>query len=347
LDVDKDLFPAVIGCVDGEYQTLADYPPLGGANCSPQIVYIGDMKLNSTPDIVFAFLMGSGWNFGADIQEWNGSEFVSLIQASHGEKSASASRTARILFWYGIDGFFIPVPYMNGVASYDIRDLDGNGTIELILKDFGPAHHDTLYSFGPWRGKRVVFSWDGLHVICNALEMDPPMYRFQAVQDADRFFLMGDYARAERLYRAVFTSKPLERWTSERMRFLLDQQWAEAAGRHTPVPPAEDEDGYPRLSAYAGYRLVLLKATRGDMPSAEGLYVGLLSSHPSGSVGYPYVLLAARFLGNFRVTHDPVKACARVLDYAESIAGLLEPLGDMEHGAQSHIYETVDLCPFP
>jgi hypothetical protein len=341
----KFMFTAVLGCREGRYQELLDLS--FGTMFGPRIYGIGDMNLNSTPDIVFWTFIGSGWNLGAMIMEWNGEEFVSLIQADHGGNSASTSRLARILHWYERNFSPPDIALMNGMAGMDVRDLDGNGTKELILRDSGPSHPDTLYSFGPWRGKQVVFSWDGLHYLYSALEMDPPLYRFQAVQDADRFFLMGDFARAERMYEDVISSPKLEWWTPDRVRFLLEQRWAEGSGRSTPVPPEEDVDEYPRLSAYAGYRLILMDAIRGDLPSAEDRYAGLLKLHPYGSDGYPYALLAGRFLGNFRLTHDPVRACERVVEYAQSADGLFDPLGDHDHGLQSHIYEAADLCPFP
>jgi hypothetical protein len=348
----KEMLTAVLGCREGRFQELLNFS--FGTMFSPQIFAIVDMNGNFTPDVVFATIIGSGWNLGVMILEWNGSEFISMLQADHslireggGGKASSTSRLARILFWY--EQFFAPldIALMNGMAEWEIRDLDGNGTKELILKDFGPAHMDTLYSFGPWRGKRVVFSWDGLHYLYSALEMDPPKYRFQAVQDADRFFLMGDYARAKQYYRAVIADVRLDWWTPDRVRYLLDQQWAVGSGRPTPVPPMEDADEYPCLAAYASYRLMVLDSIRGDLESAEKAYAGLLKSHPYGSPGYPYVLVAAGFLGTYRATGDVAKACARVLEYVESHEDILAPLGDSNHGGQSHNYESQDLCPYP
>jgi hypothetical protein len=341
----KELTTVVLGCKNGKY---AEFLNLGfGTTFSPRIYAIEDMNSNNTPDVVFWTIIGTGSNLGVTIVEWNGTGFTSLLQANHGENSASISRFARIVHWY--EDFRTPpgIAIMNGMADMDIRDLDGNGTKELILKDSGPAHFDTLYTFGPWRGRRVVFSWDGLHYLYSALEMDPPKYRFQAVQDADRFFLMGDYSLAEGVYQAVVSSNQLDWWTPERVRFLLDESFAKAAGRPTPVPPEEDETEYPKLAAYAGYRLILLNAVRGDIGSVEGLYADLLKDHPYGSDGYPYVILADRFLENYRATGDPARACEQVVKYIQSVEGLLAPLGDSNHGGQSHIYEAADLCPFP
>jgi hypothetical protein len=340
-------FTTIIGCVDGGYQRLLELDSGPGGMTVPRIAAVEDMNLNGTPDLVVTYQVTTGWNSVVDILEWNGTSFPSLIQSSHGENASTTSRLARALDWYGDYFSDNPVPIMRGGAEIDISDLDGNGTKELIISDNGPAHWVTFFSYGPWRGKTMYFGWDGLHFLHYRLEMDAPEYRFQAVQDGDRFFLLGEYDRARSAYQAAMFSEVLEWWSPERMEFFSKLFDARASGSRTPVPPEEDETEYPKLAAYAGYRLILLNAVRGDIGSAEGLYADLLKDHPHGSDGYPYVILADRFLENYRATGDPARACEQVVEYAQSAEGLLAPLGDSNHGGQSHIYEAADLCPFP
>ncbi len=318
-------FTNVIGCAEGGYYRLLELDSGPGGMTVPRIELVEDMNLNATPDLIITYQVSTGGNSVVDILEWNGSRFVSRIQVSHGKNSPSTSRIAQALNWYEDYYSWMEIPVMNGRAEITVRDLDGNGTLELILADSGPGHLDTFFSYGPWRGKRMYFSWDGMHYLYYALEMDPPEYRFQAVQDADRFFLLREYDHAIRFYQDVISGKELEWWSPERMEFFSKLFDAKANRQPTPIPPPEDLTEYPRLVAYAA----------------------LSQQHPSGTEGHPYVVLAERFHAEFRSSGDPISACKSVVEYATADAEILAPLGDKRHGMQSHMYFPEDFCPFP
>jgi hypothetical protein len=234
---------------------------------------------------------------------------------------------------------------MNGVAQILVFDTDLNGTKELVLADNGPQHWDTLYNYGPWRAKRATFNWDGLHFLYSSLELAPPTYRFQALQDADRFFLLADYDQALTLYRQVIFDSELEWWTAERMQYIWYQRFGEDSGLPPPEPPLPNPDEYPSLAAYARYRIALHHMARGWLQDAETVLDGLVSefgTHPSADA---YVDAALLLWDSHQQSLDLSAACQRVVRYFEDNTHLLEVLG-RGHGLQSHAYVPIDTCPF-
>ena len=338
----------VFGCVGGKHRIMLDYIDFDDSlTISPAYIYaIQDLNRNGTPDIVFAYPKTTGWDTTVNILEWNGKDFVSLIQADHGENSIKTSRLANTLYWYErewISGWFSSsnIPSMNGGADIEIRDIDGNSTQELILTDSGPAHPDMLYSFGPWRGKRVVFSWDGIHYLYSDLQMGPPEYRFQALQDADRLFLLGEYDAALALYQDVIFSDQLEWWTRERMDFIRDTVW----GKENIIEPKPNPDEYLHLAAYARYRILLHHISRGWFEEAEIVHKTLQEKFPEGSVGYEYAEMATFLWNEYHQSRNLESACDQIVEYVSSNTELL---GFLETSSlQSHIYVPEDLCPFP
>jgi hypothetical protein len=346
---------AVLTCNHGKYEKILDYQSSGGAIGNAYFKNVLDMNMNGVPEVIVNFTVSTGWNTTVDILEWDGEQFQSLILADLGEDSISTSRQARGLYWYEtewVDNFYEDDyepyrPSMNGPAHYYIYDTDNNGTRELVLTDSGLGNMDTMTHYGPWRGKSVIFKWDGLHFIYSSLEMKPAQYRFQAVQDADRLFLLGDYDHALDLYRNVIYKKNLDWWSSEKMDILADAFYARLAADPTPTPLApENNDEYVKLSAYARYRIVLHHLTRGWISDAEAAYQSMLKIYLEDSPGYAYVEMATILWNAFQESNDLELACQPVTDHARSHPEILAPLGDKEHGNQSHWYEPEDVCPF-
>jgi hypothetical protein len=338
----------ILGCHEGKNLILLDY---GFDNptimTQPQITYVEDMNLNGIPDVVIEYPITTGWDSVVDILEWNGSEFVKLIQTDHGENSRMTSHLARALFWYNEPGSFIPeltgAPIMNSSANIEVSDLDGNFTKELILTDSGPVHPATLYDYGPWRGKQVTFTWDGIHYLYSDLKIEPAEYRFQAVQDADRQFLLGNYDEALALYRDVIFNGELEWWTEERRYYIFN------VAMNQPVDkiPEPNPDEYPSLEAYSRYRIMLHHVVHGWNNDAEIVYHTLQGKFPEGVVGHEYTKLANLFWNEYAKSNNIESACALVVDYATSNMDILNVLGGWGHGSQSHRYIPEDLCPFP
>lgn len=360
LAVSQYMSLVVIGCKNGQFEIILDYVDSSSWVGGPSIYLVEDMNLNGVPEVVTQNTQTTGGNTAVQIFEWNGVELVSLIKGDHGSNSQKTSRIARTLYWYerywiGASSYTdfpeeileITSPAMNGGASISISDIDGNGSKELILADSGPGHWDTVYNFGPWRGKEVIFQWDGLHFLYSALEMDPPEYRYQAVQDADRHFLMGEYEKALELYQQVIFDNELEWWSPERMDFIAEEAfYYSESGDPTPVAPPIDLNEYENLAAYARYRIVLHYLAGGFLPDAQIVYDTLLEKFPSESVGYRYAEMATLLMSSYRDPASLAAACAQVVDYVRDYPEVLDLLGSSDHGLQDHNYEHIDVCPF-
>jgi hypothetical protein len=351
LEVREAFNMVVIECFNGEYKTILDYPAGPEGGFSPTVFTVQDMNLNGIPDVVLTYPASTGWNTVVDILEWDGVQFNSFIQANHGENSPTTSNLAAVLYWYFSpfsewrDSDFGNKPVMNGYADIDIRDLDQNGTKELILTDYGPSHWDTLYNFGPWRGEQVVFKWDGVHYLYSSLEIDPPEYRFQAVQDADRLFLMGEYDQALDLYKDVIFTDTLDWWSPQKMKFLSDSFFAGLSGEATPTPPQSDPDEYLLLAAYARYRILLEDLARDQFIDAHIAYTSLIENYPADNIGFQFADMATILWNEYQKTNNLEQACLPVINYVTSHPEVLSPLGDLDHGLQSHIYNAEDVCP--
>lgn len=198
---------------------------------------------------------------------------------------------------------------------------------------------------GPWRGKHLVFKWDGLHFLFSALEMDPPVYRFQAVQDADRFFLMGDYDLALAGYLSVISDDDLDWWSLERKLHIV-WNYHEASPEPEPLP---DPDEHPALAAYARYRIVLLYAQMGIAEAARASMDELRNNHPTNTSDAVFTEMAELFWAQFLANGDMQAACAPVIAFAQDHPEVFTYIGngDYQFGLQSHRYVPEDLCPLP
>jgi hypothetical protein len=345
LVVHENMSIVIYGCHNGENTILLNYDLLERMPWFLRMLFVEDMNLNGQLDIVIRYGITSGVNAVVDILEWDGTEFVSLIKANHGQDSSTTSLLARTLYWYEhiFDSFDVDVdvPIMNNGAYVEVKDVDGNSTKELVLTDRGPSHPDSYWNMGPWRGKRVVFSWDGVHFLYSDLEMEPPEYRFQALQDADRLFLLERYDESLSLYQNVIFADDYEWWTFDRQMYLMNLSMG-----YEMESPKPDPAEYPSLAAYARYRIVLHHLVRGWTGAAEGAYATLVERFPEGTVGHGFAEMAELLWTEYQMSADVEIACAKVVEYVYEHQDLLEYLGQ-NNGSQSHIYIPEDVCPFP
>ncbi|MDH3944938.1 MAG: hypothetical protein OEV06_12660 [Anaerolineae bacterium] len=149
------------------------------------------------------------------------------------------------------------------------------------------------------------------------------------------------------LYQEVVFSDELDWWSAEKMDYLTSLYHAQQDNLATPTPIEMDVNEYPYLAAYARYRIMLHHLVRGWVSEARTVYETLQAMFPPGAVGHEYAEMAARLWDEYQATNSLEQACAAVIAYVEDNQGILAPLGDKEHGLQSHIYEPADVCPFP
>ena len=114
----------------------------------------------------------------------------------------------------------------------------------------------------------------------------------------------------------------------------------------TPTPFPSDLTEYPRLAAYAYYRMIILHTFLGETEAAQVKYATLQEKFPAESPGYPYVEMATDFWNAYQSSGLMYEACAAAIAYADAHPEILIPLGSDYHGAQSHTYIPADVCPF-
>jgi hypothetical protein len=190
-----------------------------------------------------------------------------------------------------------------------------------------------------------TYEWDGQYFTLKNDEYTPPVYRFQAIQDADREVVNGYFDRALVLYQDASFSNKLEWWSPERRTYETNPLYFSTP--ETPEPtPIVDNTEYPKLAAYAYYRIMLLHIVRGYESDAGTVYITLQQKFGTDPNGRPYVEMATAFWEAYQSTHKMYDGCAAAIQYAAEHSEILIPLGSDYHGSQSHTYVPADVCPF-
>ena len=343
----------ILGCDQGSYRVFLDYEDVISSSMTPPRIFaFEDMNQNGIPEILWTFQVGTGGAQVIDVHEWNGHSFARIIIDIPREDVIQDSNVIRALRWYPVYGSSDGVPGMEGPAEVTVRDLDMNGKKEIIVKDQGPIDWYKYIcnppSTEPWRVMELVYKWDGLYYSLSSIAIDPPVYQFQAVQEADRLFLLGEYDCALALYQDVVFDNTLEWWSPERMEYIA-QEYCLQYERNISPPvlsePAQDPDEYLSLVAYARYRIMLHHVVRGWLPEAELVYETLENNFPPDSTGYTFVEISSVFWENYQSSMDSAVACKATIEYIESNPSILFYLGRPDHGFQSHRYLPEDLCP--
>ncbi len=331
-------------CHAGKYAHILHVDSESGP-FAPTIIAVGDMNLDGTPELVLQDEVFSASSRDYRIYEWNGNEFQSLVWAQEDLTAWLSTPKARSLTWYNSSPF--PEQAIEGIESDEIiKDVDGNGTQEFIVRNhILPVR---IRGYSPWRATTDIYKWNGILFLWDQIDIEPPVYRFQAVQDADRLSLLGEYKDALDLYQAVISSNNLYAWS---LKNYQEQIEAEGQGTPTPTPIPLIQEEYENLAAYAHYRILLSNIVEGDLDSAQMAYKTLQEKF-QGKTGHLYVEMATGFWQNYQSSKSLSEACLTAIKYAEEHKDdIFIYLGNTEydsysHGIQSHQYIPLDMCPF-
>src|SRR5688572_20085374 len=316
----------IYGCRDSEYEVLLSIPS-NGLGYAPILFSIEDNNNSGIPEltILTSFLSQGGHSF--DVYEWDGEKFAAILSPFYQNDPDSK------YLWVEATG---EIHYVN---------IDSDILNELIL-DSGVPVWETYWSGLPWRNKRTYYKWNGQIYSPYKIELAQPEFRFQAIQDGDLAFSQQEYDKALSLYQEAIFSDKLKGYSPE-IRDNLRAQWDAHFGTTptpTPYPIALDE--YPKLAAYAYYRIMLLHIIQENESDALTAYNTLQEKFGSDSYGRSYVEMATEFWGAYQSTHKMYDGCAAAIQYAAEHPEILVPLGSDYHGAQAKIYKPEDVCPF-
>lgn len=297
---------------------------------------------------------GTVWEALRAIQDVNANGLQDVILASRG-CSGSGCYSIAVLEWDGTEFIQLaPSMGMTGLLDFKITDQDHNSLSEFRL-------HGGLYSqvFAfeyPVRNFIETYEWNGYTFEVTGSRYDPPVFRFQAVQDADQFMTQNQYEDALALYQDAIFSDQLEGWSKKRAEFTkqvftmgplsLLPRWPDFKAPEFSEDPIDASSEYNSLAAYAYFRIALLHILQGHDSDAGTVYQTLQQKFPEGNPGFPYAEMAAAFWNEYQSSHDLTAACGMAVEYAAAHPDILIPLGSDYHGMQSHTYQPEDVCPF-
>jgi hypothetical protein len=315
-----------------------------------------DMNLDGLPDLLITY-DECEWCFRRNyrILSWNGSAFVDQITLPNYES-----------FYRGIsinnDEFGYILVYGSPVPEYSLQDIDENGTIELTTVSnsyplgFYPDKAKETHSS---RKETVTFTWNGSSYTYYGWISDNPRFRFQAVQDADAYSIIGNYDLAMKSYQTAIFNSGLKFWSPEMYQYHQDWQtwWFSLRSQREPIEPNRDLTEYPNLSAYSRFKIMLLLVIQGQLSDAGTVYTTLNSKFPGGTEGSIYTDLAQIFWGEYQESKDIKSACSKViqkvegneityLSYLGTILGEEWSLLRDTHGFWSLYYTPEYVCPF-
>jgi len=300
----------ILYCSNGQYEVFTSEKHPNGWDLMAWKPIIQDLNDNNLPEILFFQAIGRSCCKIFTL-EWNGITFKDLS------------------------------PNVFTQSQPTIRDIDRNGTKEII----GGADTE-VYPVGLNRFGTLVFSWDGDTYELSKESFPPPTFRVQAVYDGDWETLNKDFDKALISYQSVIDDLTLEFWSDARS--LYEQRNGESRGASTLTDPTPVPDltEYPRLAAYAYYRIMLLHLVQNHESDANTVYNTLQEKFSNDQYGHPYVEMATAFWNAYQHAHFVYDGCTAAIQYAVEHPDILTPLGSDYHGAQSHQYKPEDVCPF-
>lgn len=307
-------------CKNGKYQVFSS--PITGAEFfyNNQKIIVQDLNLNNIPEVIFLQLYGN--SLYIHIFEWNGQTFQDLS------------------------------PNLTTGNEITIEDVDYNGTKEILgtgitsLSGFYgyPYFGSSDFNIPQLRLMTYVYSWDGTNFSYSSEKFEQSQYRFQAIQDGDYAVFLGENVQALSLYQDAIFNEKLEWWSRAQYKYLQTEYYNSNAT--LPPLPIEDPTEYPRLAAYAYYRIMLIHFVRGYESDANTTYNTLQQKFGDDPYGNPYVEMATAFWEAYQSTHRIYDGCAAAIQYVVEHPEILTPLGSDYHGSQSHTYVPADVCPF-
>jgi len=319
----------ILGCKNGKYEDLLEFETNGVFTI--QLEDILDLNKNGLPELIFYNFLHYGYP-EIYIFEWDENKFRSLINVGVDEHTGEV------------------IDYISMTFEHNFFDMNDDGLKEIVTEydnnklcgGFGDFCDGT-----PTRAKTTILGWNGQNYVVQQEYYAQAQYRFQAVQDGDRQTKGKDYAEALSSYQSVISDDDLEWWSPEREEY---ERYTYRTQYHpTPIAsptPAPDLAEYPRLAAYAYYRIMLLHLVQGQEAEAASTYQTLQSTFGSDQYAALYVEMATAFWEAYQSTQRMYDGCAAAIQYAVGHPEILTPLGSDYHGWQSHIYVPADVCPF-
>jgi hypothetical protein len=277
----------IFTCANGAY-TLR-YEDIAGGTLAPQLMVVGDANANALPEIAYT--------------------------ANVCDAEETCTYRTQVITWNAQFGRFVSL--LEGTLISDdvptLTDVDSDRVSEIVVQ----LNNDGTEATGPQRTGTHIYDWNGSFYVLSIVQLDPPAFRIQVVQEADRAFARLDMDNAVPLYQlALDSSQPLRNWYN---------------------------DESTVLRSYIMYRLLLAYAYT---ENEQRLFIlqDISTLFPDANTAPVYVSMAQSFWNTLQVTNNLHNACIEVLNIIATRPDALDSLN--RYGTRSPIYTAQSLCPF-
>jgi len=323
----------IIGCLNNQFVVLYQDAP-NAYQRAAEVIQIVDANGNGIPEITLRTGQKTQGGHSFRIIEWTGSQFDSLLLRPESAPGQSDEIS------------------VNATGEIGVQDIDHDGRLEYVVS-IGIPTGETYQLFIPWRDEHNYYNWNGSRFVLSETVFSPPQYRIQAVHDADRASMRGDFNLALSLYQQAINDPELEWWVPEKRAGLIQAFFNSQSDMSTfPTPTALQPDPaeYDHLAAYAYYRIMLVYIAQGRLSDAQATYTQLRQKFPSDTAGSIYGLLAERFWNAYSTTPDMAAACTLTLEF---VAHNKDAVFDYINGRDYYSPRRIDyfngtdyICPF-
>jgi hypothetical protein len=275
----------ILGCADREY--VSRYQAITSGDV-PQLVQIGDMNFDTRPEVIF----------------------TSQVCAEEDD----CSYQTQVITWTPDRGRFISLldGAINNPSIPTLSDIDNDRVMEIVVRLDEPGNEAT----GPLRTGVNIYDWDGSVYTLSIIQLDPPSFLIQVLQQADRAFAQLDTEQAIPLYEVALNDQSLRFWYNDEPTIL---------------------------NSYTLYRLLLAYSYIEDERRLE-TFQAILQAYPDAATAPVYVAMSSEFWNGLQVTNNLHSACLAVQDIIQARPEAVELLN--RYGSRSPTYMAQELCPF-
>lgn len=278
----------VFGCLNGRYALHGEIDT--GGTDAPQIVQLGDMNYDAKPDIL-----------------------LTQRVCDPEDEDACLYRT-QLITWQARDGRFTSLldSLLSSPEQPTVSDIDNDRVLEIVLRQTSSGTAET----GPLRTGVTIYDWNGVNYTQSITQLDPPQFRIQVIQQADRNMQRLDVEAAIPQYQLALTDTALRNWFN---------------------------DDQTILNSYALYRLLTAYAYTEDeqlLPT----YQAIVQAYPDPAAAPVYTAMSLAFWNTLQVSNNLRSACEAVQDIIAARPEALDLLN--RYGSRGPAYTASTLCPF-
>ena len=329
----------VFRCHEGQYEEmLRIQPEIRDTYGMSMKTLIQDLTRSGVQDLIITTdnegMGNDNYTLNVLVFEWNGEEFANLAPE---EVHHPFTQLGQVMY---VGGYHLPM--FRG--EMELRDIDWNGTIEVILTGAGYPSREVSFWTDSYRQEIHTWMWNGEDFVLYDVSLSPAIIKLHAVQDGDFAALQSNYSDALNSYWRAINESSLQAWNADILEWTHQDSYP---GNPNPFPPPDPEQA-KRVEAYARFRIIVTNYLLGRVEQAEAQYQLIQEIHPAGDPGHPYAQMATAFHDAYQDFAGSIRiGCNAAQAYAiHNESEILVPLGWSVYGEVNIVYDAEDICPF-